>query len=358
MQCSWVWSASSQSAVLAPTASAVDVRFQTIAGIKLPRHAAAVQPRRHPRRSGRASARNILVLNPGTSASAATSSRWPRPSSSQAPGWQVWAVERRENLLEDQSMLDRAKAGQATAQQVFDYYLGYLDEREHPAPLPAHPGRRRRLRPRLGHEHRDRATCAASSRRRSAAAARSCVGGHSLGGTITTAYATWDFKGKAGRGRPLRPRLHRRRQRARAGVRRPGHAVAAAAAGGLAVADVRRHPGALCGPVQHDRRRSACCSTRTRRRSGQAFPLLPANLKPPVPGHQRRPVRLRAGHRHVAALARRGPGPPRPAGRQRRRRAGWDDDGGITPSEPLRRRCSPARASWASTARPGTTRCG
>ena len=43
-----------------------------------------------------------------------------------APGWQVWAVERRENLLEDHSMLDRAKHGDLTGQQLFDYYLGWL----------------------------------------------------------------------------------------------------------------------------------------------------------------------------------------------------------------------------------------
>ena len=45
-----------------------------------------------------------------------------------AKGWQVWAVERRENLLEDHTMLDSAKAGQATPQQLLDYYLGYLDD--------------------------------------------------------------------------------------------------------------------------------------------------------------------------------------------------------------------------------------
>ena len=32
---------------------------------------------------------------------------------SQTRGWQVWSVERRENLLEDQSMLDGAKQGGA-----------------------------------------------------------------------------------------------------------------------------------------------------------------------------------------------------------------------------------------------------
>ena len=44
----------------------------------------------------------------------------------QVRGWAVWAVERRENLLEDQSVLDRAKEGMATPQEVFDYYLGWL----------------------------------------------------------------------------------------------------------------------------------------------------------------------------------------------------------------------------------------
>ena len=40
----------------------------------------------------------------------------------------MWSVERRENLLEDQSVLDRAKRGQASATQLFDYYLGYLND--------------------------------------------------------------------------------------------------------------------------------------------------------------------------------------------------------------------------------------
>ena len=40
------------------------------------------------------------------------------------------------------------------------------------------------------------------------------VGGHSLGGSITTAYATWDFGGKPGakglwRSRPMRRRWPR-----------------------------------------------------------------------------------------------------------------------------------------------------
>ena len=48
----------------------------------------------------------------------------------------MWSVERRENLFEDHSMADRVKRGEATAQQFFDYYLGWLTNPEHHGPLP------------------------------------------------------------------------------------------------------------------------------------------------------------------------------------------------------------------------------
>ena len=75
---------------------------------------------------GNPRARNVLVLEPGTSGGSAYFAPMARWLVSLASGWQVWSVERRENLLEDQSMLDRAKAGTATPAQLFDYYLGYL----------------------------------------------------------------------------------------------------------------------------------------------------------------------------------------------------------------------------------------
>ena len=42
------------------------------------------------------------------------------------PDWQVWSVERRENFLEDQSELNLLKQGKVSAQDAFNYYLGYL----------------------------------------------------------------------------------------------------------------------------------------------------------------------------------------------------------------------------------------
>ena len=76
---------------------------------------------------GRPSARNVLVLEPGTSAGAAYFVPLAKWIVARAPGWQVWSVERRENLLEDQSVLTLAKQGLATSTQLFDYYLGWLD---------------------------------------------------------------------------------------------------------------------------------------------------------------------------------------------------------------------------------------
>src|SRR5215212_9388413 len=73
-------------------------------------------------RFGPRKAPNILVLNPGTSAGSAYFGPLGRTLAKHAKGWQVWSVERRENLLEDQSVFNQAKRGDATPREVFDYY--------------------------------------------------------------------------------------------------------------------------------------------------------------------------------------------------------------------------------------------
>ncbi len=65
---------------------------------------------------GPAKAKNVLVLEPGTSAGGAyfvPLANWLVHRS----GWQVWSVERRENLLEDQSMVNLAKPGKASTRR-------------------------------------------------------------------------------------------------------------------------------------------------------------------------------------------------------------------------------------------------
>jgi pimeloyl-ACP methyl ester carboxylesterase len=140
---------------------------------------------------------NVLVLNPGTSASAAYFRPLAKLIASEADGWQVWAVERRENQLEDHSVVDAAKNGTATPQELFEYYLGYLSDpsvdphyetvQDSSVPFARGWGMQVEI------EDLRRVVLKASK-----LGGKVVVGGHSLGGTITTGYATWDFNGKPG----------------------------------------------------------------------------------------------------------------------------------------------------------------
>jgi hypothetical protein len=147
---------------------------------------------------GPRSARNVLVLEPGTSAGAAYFVPLAQWIVSRMHGWQVWAVERRENLLEDQSVLDEAKQGQATTTQVFDYYLGWLIPGTVPGPhLQLIPSSEVRFAKAWGMQVavEDLHAVISAARR---LGGRVVLGGHSLGGAVVTAYATWDFGGHAG----------------------------------------------------------------------------------------------------------------------------------------------------------------
>jgi hypothetical protein len=147
---------------------------------------------------GAAHARNVLVIEPGTSAGGAYFVPLARWIVSRAPNWQVWSVERRENLLEDQSELNLAKRGGASATQVFDYYLGWIKDpsvTHHVAGIPPAP-----------YAKRWGMGVAVGDLQRVMTAARGLggkvvLGGHSLGGGVVTAYATWNFGGHPGAAR-------------------------------------------------------------------------------------------------------------------------------------------------------------
>jgi pimeloyl-ACP methyl ester carboxylesterase len=181
-------------AIAAPAGAKVS--FQRIDGFKSPG-----TPAKYDKvgilKIGSPKARNVLVLNPGTSASAAYFAPLAKSIVAKAKNWQVWAVERRENLLEDQSMFDRAKAKKATPQQVFDYYLGWINN----SSITSHV----RLIPdgEVGYAREWGMNTEIQDLRRVVVRAKRLggkvvVGGHSLGGSITSAYATWDFGGKPG----------------------------------------------------------------------------------------------------------------------------------------------------------------
>ena len=180
-----------------PSAPAeVEVRFQRIDGFESPGTPADLN-KVGILQIGPRGARNVLVLNPGTSASAAYFAPLAKTVVEAAKGWQVWAVERRENLLEDHSVLDRAKAGMASGQELFNYYLGWLTDPS----IATHfqfitdgeVAFAREWGMRVEIEDLRRVVKLAMKRGR-----KVVVGGHSLGGSITTAYATWDFDGRPG----------------------------------------------------------------------------------------------------------------------------------------------------------------
>jgi hypothetical protein len=227
-------------------------------------------------------ARNVLVLNPGTSAGAAYFRPLAEDIVRRTRGrWQVWSVERRENQLEDHSMLDRAKRGTATTRGLFDYYLGWLvnpaiTEHIELVPDSAVPYARG-WGMRVEVEDLRRVVTAAAARGR-----RVVLGGHSLGGSITTAYATWDFNGRPG-AKGLSGLVYIdggsnpapvSAEQAAESLRNLQNGTPWLAFGGigapfLGLFTVTGSTGTVLDPDSPS--------------LGQAFPLLPANLKPPVP---------------------------------------------------------------------------
>jgi pimeloyl-ACP methyl ester carboxylesterase len=158
--------------------------------------------------AGSRTARNVLVLEPGTSAGAAYFVPFAKSLVERLPDWQVWAVERRENLLEDQTRLRRAKAGVAGAEEVFNYYLGFITKpagavKKHFLPL-VPPFLNTIPSEQLNQIGREWGMNVAVNDLRvvieaaKALGGKVVLGGHSLGGSVVTAYATWDFAGTPG----------------------------------------------------------------------------------------------------------------------------------------------------------------
>ena len=277
---------------------------------------------------GPGSARNVLVLNPGTSASAAYFAPLAKTVVSKAKGWQVWAVERRENQLEDHSVLDRAKQGMTTNQELFDYYLGWLTDptvtTHFQFILDSDVGFAREWGMRVEIEDLRRVVEAAKRR-----GGRVVLGGHSLGGSITAAYATWDFDGEPG-ARDLSGLVFIdggssptpvSADQATASLQALQSGSPWLSFGGIpapfaGLFNAAGSTGALIDPDSPS--------------IGQAWPLLPANLKPPIRvtnlaqyGYaldtETSPPSLIAAQAHLGRLA--ASGDPR----------GWDQAGEITP---------------------------
>lgn len=308
--------------------SHVDVRFEWLQGYDDPS-----TPNNLDRvgvlQVGPRDARHVLVLNPGTSAGAAYFEPLAEDIVRATNGqWQVWSVERRENQLEDQSYADLAKQGKITAQQLFDYYLGWLDNSaitNHFQFIPdASVSFAKNWGMHVEIEDLHRVVEAARVHGRHVV-----MGGHSLGGSITTAYATWDFNGRPGADdldglvfidgasgpTPVTP------DQAQASLDALAAGSPWLAFGGIGApfAGLFASGGGLQTLIDPNGPSVA-----------QSFPLLPAVLKPPVPvtneaqfGYaldtKTSPSNLAASQAHLGQLA--ASGDPR----------GWDSTGALTP---------------------------
>ena len=112
---------------------------------------------------------------------------------------QVWAIDRRTQALEDTSVFAEAENGQVSLQQAFDYYLGWIFNGGNPAkhfqfrdPNADPYAREWGMAVALNDARAVVLKARAHGRR------QVVLGGHSLGASLTVAYAAWDFNGHPG----------------------------------------------------------------------------------------------------------------------------------------------------------------
>jgi pimeloyl-ACP methyl ester carboxylesterase len=148
---------------------------------------------------GPASGKRVLVLMPGTQGGAGDFTLDARILVKRIPDLQVWAIDRRTQALEDTSTFAATQGGQISLQQAFDYYLGWLTNGGTPANHfqfrlnDADPyAREWGMGVALNDAH------AVVQLARNHGRRQVVLGGHSLGASLTAAYAAWDFNGRPG----------------------------------------------------------------------------------------------------------------------------------------------------------------
>jgi pimeloyl-ACP methyl ester carboxylesterase len=148
---------------------------------------------------GPASGKRVMVLMPGTQGGAGDFTLDARYLVKRVPGLQVWAIDRRTQALEDTATFAAAERGEIPLQQAFDYYLGWLGNGGHPANHFRFRGasedpyaREWGMGVALNDAHAVVRLARNHGRR------QVVLGGHSLGASLTAAYAAWDFNGRPG----------------------------------------------------------------------------------------------------------------------------------------------------------------
>ena len=132
---------------------------------------------------GSPKAKTVLVLVPGTSGGAGSVAPVARDLASRVDGLQVWALDRREEAFEDQTVF-----ANGTLQEIRDYYLEGRYEKPGEVPFVADWG--------LAVQTRDLRRVIL--RARAGGKRKVVLGGHSRGASQVAAYAAWDFGGRPG----------------------------------------------------------------------------------------------------------------------------------------------------------------
>lgn len=146
---------------------------------------------------GSARARTVLVLMPGTMGGRGDFRLIAKDIVKRVPKLAVWAVDRRSNRLEDTSRFVAYQNGKITLAQLMDWYVGWIGNpqiTDHYTPPEI---------AKLGYAADWGLAAYMQDMRRVVTAARRggrrvILGGHSLGASTTLAYAAWDFNGRAG----------------------------------------------------------------------------------------------------------------------------------------------------------------
>src|SRR3954447_12390835 len=140
---------------------------------------------------GPASGKRVLVLMPGTQGGEGDFTLDARNLVKRVPSLQVWAIDGRTQALEDTATFAAADRGEIPLQQAFDYYLnggGFQFRGPNDDPYAREWG----MAVALNDAH------AVVKRARHHDRRQVVLGGHSLGASLTAAYAAWDFNGRAG----------------------------------------------------------------------------------------------------------------------------------------------------------------
>ncbi len=145
-------------------------------------------------------AKQVLVLMPGTSGGAGDFTLVARHLVKKVPDLAVWSIDRRSQVLEDTEVFQQLKAGEVTLQEAFDHYLGWISNGGQPADhyrflqVSQYPFARKWGMKTALNDARKVVREAKGPKGKTEV----WLGGHSLGASLTAAYAAWDFQGKPG----------------------------------------------------------------------------------------------------------------------------------------------------------------